>query len=123
MGAVTGAWGERWARARPRLTAAGRGLVIGVLSFLGGLPLLIFSALSLAWVLLLGVGILLAPPVLLAIRALANERRQLAGQWSGVEIPPPYRVRAELAPVGLAGAWRRFRWLLTDPATWRDLLW
>src|SRR2546429_1142326 len=115
MGTMTGAWGEWWAWARPRLTAAGRGLVIGVLSFAGGLPLLIFSAVSLAWVLLFGVGILLAPPVLLAARALANERRQLATHWSGVEIPAPYRARPELPQVGLGGAWRRFRWPVTDP--------
>ncbi len=123
MGSVTGAWGEWWGWARPRLAAAGRGLVIGLLSFAGGLPLLIFSTISLSWVLLFGVGIVLAPPVLIAVRGLANERRQLAGHWSGVQIPPPYRVRPEVAPVGLGGAWQRFRWLVTDPATWRDLLW
>ncbi|MGA8113390.1 MAG: histidine kinase, partial [Actinocatenispora sp.] len=28
-----------------------------------------------------------------------------------------------LGPYGVVGAWRRCRWILTDPATWRDLVW
>jgi signal transduction histidine kinase len=62
--------------------------------------------------------LLLALLVLIAIRPLANAVRRLSGSWCGVLFSNPYRpaprdrhVRAQL------------RWLLTDPATWRDLLW
>jgi signal transduction histidine kinase len=64
----------------------------------------------------------LVPPALLALRRLANLTRQLAGEWSGVEIAVPYQP-----PPGSSGAKLPFRsrllWLVSDPATWRDLLW
>jgi signal transduction histidine kinase len=58
----------------------------------------------------------------LATRWLARLTRQLAGQWCGVPIDSPYRPRPGTggAPIGLQA---RARWVLTDPATWRDLLW
>jgi signal transduction histidine kinase len=69
--------------------------------------------------------LLLTVPTLLAVRRLANVVRRLAGQWCRVPIPVPYRVHAE--PGAQAGTWRRFGKtsgrLLTEPATWRDLLW
>ena len=69
--------------------------------------------------------VLLIPPTLLAVRRLANRIRRLSAQWCGVPIPVPYRAYAE--PDRQAGIWRRFSQacgqLLTDPATWRDLLW
>src|SRR5215469_16326734 len=69
--------------------------------------------------------VLLIPPTLLAVRRLANRIRRLSAQWCGVPIPVPYRPYAE--PDRQAGIWRRFSeamgQLLTDPATWRDLLW
>jgi signal transduction histidine kinase len=69
--------------------------------------------------------LLLIPPTLLAVRRLANVVRRLSGQWCGVPIPVPYRVYAE--PMDQGGAWRRFGrtggQLVTESATWRDLLW
>jgi len=38
-----------------------------------------------------------------------------------VKIASPYRPRPEDS--GLIGRMLRFKWLFTDPATWRDLLW
>ena len=69
-------------------------------------------------------AILLIPLSVLCVRWLAGLTRSLAQRWCGVEIAVPYRPR----PRGLAvDRWlrvrRQARWVLTDPATWRDLLW
>ncbi len=67
------------------------------------------------------VGRFLVPVALLALRRLANHTRRLAGDWSGVEIAAPYQ------PPDSSGAKLSFRTrlllLVSDPATWRDLLW
>jgi signal transduction histidine kinase len=69
-------------------------------------------------------------PVLLVFAALPTARwlavttRKLAGRWCGVTIGVPYRPVPRRADASLrAQLWLRARWLLTDPATWRDLLW
>ncbi|MFA1544357.1 sensor histidine kinase [Actinomadura monticuli] len=89
-----------------------------VLAYAVNLPLFILAVLSLAFI-PLGVGIVLAPSVLLAIRAVANLQRTLAANWQGVPIPEPYRPE----PAGASGPIGRLKWVLGDPATWRDLLW
>jgi signal transduction histidine kinase len=67
------------------------------------------------------VGRFLAPPALLGIRRLASLTRRLAGEWCGVPIaeprplPPPHEGRLSYI--------ERLRWLLTAPATRRDLSW
>jgi len=69
----------------------------------------------------LAAGRWLMLPALLGIRRLASLTRRLAGQWCGVPIaeprpvPPPHE--------GRLGYTERLRWLLSDPATWRDLGW
>src|SRR5450755_3364504 len=71
----------------------------------------------------------LVPVALLALRRLASLTRRLAsltrrlaGEGSGVEIAAPYQP-----PPGPSAAKLPFRprllWLVSDPATWRDLLW
>ena len=64
----------------------------------------------------------LVPVALLALRRLANFTRRLAGEWSGLENAVPYQP-----PPSSSGARLPFRsrllWLVSDPATWRDLLW
>jgi len=99
----------------------GRGLMQAVLA-LTNIPLFVMAVLSIA-LLPLGVGVLLAPIALPAIRGLADRQRSWAQEWSGVRIPRPYRPRPQPDRRGLVGALRRCMWLLTDPATWRDLLW
>ncbi|MFB4307215.1 sensor histidine kinase [Actinomadura sp. GTD37] len=89
-----------------------------VLAYAVNLPLFILAVLSIAFI-PLGVGVVLAPPVLLAIRAVANLQRTLAADWHDVPIPVPYRPE----PAGASGPVGRLRWVLGDPATWRDLLW
>ena len=115
---------------RQRGSWAGRGLLDSLrgLAFLGlalaeaGLILALALELSFA---IFVYPLLLIPPTLLAVRRLANVTRRLSGRWCRVPIPTPYRVYPEPDP--RAGTWRRFGQasgrLLTEPATWRDLLW
>jgi signal transduction histidine kinase len=64
----------------------------------------------------------LVPLFLLALRPLARLTRGLAGQWCRVPIADPY-LPAPWAVGEKPGPRRRLGWLLTDQATWRDLLW
>ncbi len=60
----------------------------------------------------------------LCLRVLTGLTRRLAGRWSGAPIATPYRQRPGEAGQTLGQqAEQRARWLLTDPASWRDLLW
>jgi signal transduction histidine kinase len=75
-------------------------------------------------VLLAGLALtaLLLPYVLMGIRNLAWLTRRVVADWSGVpaagrELLPPRMYHAP------ARYWRRLGWLLTDPATGRDLRW
>jgi signal transduction histidine kinase len=108
---------------RLRLVACGRELAVGVLSFAGGIPLLVLSIVAEGLVPALGIGIVMQPPVTAAVRALANERRRLAYEWAGVRIPVPYRPEPDRPPGSLLDWWRRTMALKADPATWRDMLW
>ena len=64
----------------------------------------------------------LVPLVLLWMRSLARLTRRLSGRWCAVPIAEPYLPRP-WAGGGKAGPRRRLAWLLSDQATWRDLLW
>jgi len=66
--------------------------------------------------------LVVSPLLLLCTRRLARVTRRLAGQWCGVPIAEPYLPRP-WADGGKPGLRRRLDWLLTDQATWRDLLW
>jgi len=68
----------------------------------------------------LAVSLLLLPSVLLAMRRLANQARRLAGAWCGTPVADPYQP---LPGDAKASTRTRLRWLLTDPATWRDTAW
>jgi signal transduction histidine kinase len=65
-----------------------------------------------------GLGIFLVPLLAVVVRAVADYDRRILTQWTGVAIASPYRARPETL-----GAWGTYRWVMTDPATWRDLLW
>jgi signal transduction histidine kinase len=98
-----------------------RGLVQAIVA-VAGIPLFVASLLSLLS-LTAGIGILLVPKSLLAVRGLASGQRRWAREWSRVSIAAPYRPRPVELTNGLIGRLQRCKWLLTDPATWRDLLW
>ncbi|UGQ08905.1 sensor histidine kinase [Yinghuangia sp. ASG 101] len=71
---------------------------------------------------IIGVGVFVVPMLIAGTRALADVARRRAELWGGVPIARPYRPRPEF-DTGLAGLIQRCRWLMRDPATWRDLLW
>ena len=64
-------------------------------------------------------GMAALPMMTAVVRARADLERRLAA-GSGVIIARPYRPRPTKA---LPGGWRRYKWILTDPATWRDFAW
>jgi signal transduction histidine kinase len=129
----------------PGLVAAGRGLAFAGVALAGLVQLLVvlaapvFIALGagmlivgnggnskqrmlLTLVLLLtglGIGYFGLPAALLGLRRLARLTRRLATEWCGVPIAEAYRPR----PAGPLTYTQRLGWLLTDRATWRDLLW
>jgi signal transduction histidine kinase len=83
------------------------------------LPLFVVAlvGLALAWVPFLGLA--LVPWTMALVRMRADLERRLASR-TGVLVTRPYHPGPEGA---VAGGWRRFRWTVTDPATWRDLAW
>ncbi|MGH3204428.1 MAG: histidine kinase [Streptosporangiaceae bacterium] len=133
--------GRLWSRAGQGVTAAARGLVLcGLPLASAGLVLalaapLVFAGLGAGFLLKpppwmapavrvapfagLAVSLLLLPSVLRGVRRLANQTRRVAAAWCGVPIAGPYR------PLPGDGKLRqaRLRWLLADPATWRDMAW
>src|SRR3954468_634057 len=70
----------------------------------------------------LGVGLFLVPEAVMKQRRFAERSRKLAGSWNGIEIPSPY-LPQQAYPRGVFGQAERTRALLSDPATWRDVLW
>jgi signal transduction histidine kinase len=68
------------------------------------------------------VSLFLASRLLLALRGPAGLTRRLSGRWCAVPIADPYLPRPG-ADGERPGLGRRLTWPLTDPATWRDLLW
>ncbi|MEV6692200.1 sensor domain-containing protein [Micromonospora sp. NPDC051196] len=105
-----------WARRGVRAVLAGLaaiGLALANVALLG----VSLLALVLVPVPLLGMALVSWTTTLVRKRA-DLERRRAA--WAGVPVPRPYRSPPER---GIAGGWRRFRWIVTDPATWRDLAW
>jgi signal transduction histidine kinase len=69
----------------------------------------------------LGLGVLLFPPLVLLLRATANVGRKVTRTLAGVEIAEPYRKLP--SGKGVTAMWGRTRQMLTEGATWRDLLW
>jgi signal transduction histidine kinase len=108
-------------RTRAAFLAGAQGLALALLSQFGSIVLLVLAIDAIAFT-SLGIGLLLTPVVIAAVRGHANLRRRLAGEWFGVRIATPYRPAPEFVP-GLPGLLRRYQWIVTDPATWRDMLW
>jgi signal transduction histidine kinase len=103
----------------------------GLLAPVQGITLYVLSMLSIGMFVLdvnviafssLGVGLLLVPIVVPLSRRFANASRRLSHRWQGVEIPRPYRPAPQFQR-GFIGWFERYRWIMTDPATWRDLAW
>jgi signal transduction histidine kinase len=103
---------------RHGLLAALRGLPHAILAVTANILLFVLSVLSIVTT-VLGVGLVAVPMVTAAVRRVANLRRHRAGTWAQVPIPVPYRP----VPTGPQNIRQRYRFTVTDPATWRDLLW
>lgn len=100
------------------LRATGRGVLIVATAVLS-LVLFVATALATAFI-LLGVGMLLLPLLTPLVRRLTGLCRELAAR-SGVAIATPYLPGRPSEP-GVVGWVQRCRFILTDPASWRDLL-
>ncbi|WP_225851089.1 histidine kinase [Streptomyces sp. HPF1205] len=136
--------GPRARRWRPltRLAAGavalGRGAVLCAVASAGAVPLLaIAAALRVllvdgtrpagmhgpyhTWMLLI---LVLLGLTVVRMRWVARCCRRLVGAWCGVEIAEPYRPAPAAGRTGgRERGWQRIGRLLSDPATWRDLLW
>ncbi|GAA3762109.1 sensor domain-containing protein [Micromonospora maritima] len=104
---------------RPGAVTAAQGLLIALLSLTTHVALFVLSLAALVLIPAFGVGFALFPVVTAGVRVCAGLHRRLA-RWGGVGMATPYLP----APAGAQfGTWRRFRWVVSDPATWRDLAW
>ncbi len=106
---------------RTAFLAAVRGLALALLSMVVSLVLFILWVVA-ASLSAIGVGVALVPPLTAAVRAQANLRRRLAHEWFGVRVAEPYKPHRPFQG-GVIGHMERYRWIMTDPATWRDLVW
>jgi signal transduction histidine kinase len=114
--------GENMARLVQRtLRTCVRGMILAVTA-VAGLPLFI-AALASVLLVPAGFGVALAPKSLAALRRYTGQQRRWALEWSGVRIETPYRPQPTKPGSKLFRPFRRCKWVLSDPATWRDLLW
>lgn len=70
------------------------------------------GVLAIVWV-----GIAMVILSIPALRALANRQRRVTGRVLGTDVPPPY------LPPPHGGPLVRFRAMVADPMSWRDLVW
>jgi signal transduction histidine kinase len=105
-----------WIRDGLRAVAGGA-FAIG-LSVLN-LPLFVLFLVALVLTPVWGIGLMLVPLVAPLVRWRADLSRRLAA-GAGVAVERPYRPRPEKA---VPGSLRRYKWIVTDPATWRDFAW
>ncbi|MEU7594006.1 sensor domain-containing protein [Streptomyces sp. NPDC039022] len=108
-------------RVRRTLVAAARGVGLAAVSLVGSVLLFSLTLISLA-LLPIGLGWLTLPHVVRLTRLFADQRRAWAQDWVATRIPAGYRPPPARQP-GLPGVVQRCQHVLTDPATWRELLW
>jgi signal transduction histidine kinase len=107
---------DRWVRRGAR-DALGGLAAIGLA--LCNFPLLLFSIVAFALVPVPFLGLALAPWTMTLVRKRTDLERRLSSR-AGVLVTRPYHPPPERS---VPGGWQRFRWTVTDPATWRDLAW
>lgn len=105
-----------WLRTGLRAVAGG---IFAVGLSVTNIPLLVLWIVALALSPVAGLGLIALPFMTLVLRARADLERKLAAR-AGVVIGRPYALGP---PLGMPGGWRRYHWILTDPATWRDVAW
>ncbi|GAA2475183.1 histidine kinase [Winogradskya humida] len=105
-----------WVRHGLRAVAVG---ALEIVLSVFNVPLLVFWLVALALTPAAGIGMVALPLMTKVLRARTDLVRRLA-TGAGVVIARPYAPQPQPA---LTGGWRRFKWILTDPATWRDVAW
>ncbi|GAA0453061.1 histidine kinase [Actinoplanes capillaceus] len=86
---------------------------------LTNIPLLAVAVVALVLTPVPYLGLALVPWTMTLVRKRTDLERRRASQ-TGVLVTRPYHPLPERAA---ADGWERFRWTVTDPATWRDLAW
>lgn len=114
--AGTGVRMGRWVRRGARDVLGG--MAAAGLAFTN-IALLVVSVAVLALTPVPFLGLALVPWTMTLVRMRTDLERRRASQ-AGVLVARPYHPPPERA---MAGGWQRFRWTVTDPATWRDLAW
>ncbi|MDP9864058.1 MULTISPECIES: sensor histidine kinase [Streptosporangium] len=121
---------------RRHVVTIGRALALGALALMD----VVLFGLALLTAALTALGLIFVfTPVVRLIRRRTMLARRLAGRWLGAEIapsylpppPPPrrqpdgwYRYERQLYKTPRWPEWNnRWKWMFTDPATWRDGLW
>ncbi|MFI5930976.1 sensor histidine kinase [Actinoplanes sp. NPDC051494] len=105
-----------WVRDGLRAVAVG---LLGIVLSVFDVVLLVLWLVALALTPVAGIGMVALPFMTSVLRARTDLTRRLAA-GDGVMIARPYAPRPLKS---VPGGWRRYRWILTDPATWRDLAW
>ncbi|MEE1776134.1 sensor histidine kinase [[Kitasatospora] papulosa] len=107
-----------------RLSRAVRDTLVGALIAAGALAsVVLFVTTTYFTVLcLIGIGFLALPHLTTAVRWVCDLNRRAAAR-SGVPVERPYRPEPEEIERDIVGWVRRCKWILADPASWRDLLW
>ncbi|MCK2243215.1 MULTISPECIES: sensor histidine kinase [unclassified Crossiella] len=115
-----------------------RGFLLGLLA-LAGLPILVANLLGFLLYHVLGMWQFWWPPLVEYTRQFTDLHRRLLREWAGIEVPDPY-LPVPLPPrpepdgkyrygnqlfstAGPVRRMRRYVWVMTDRAAWRDLLW
>ncbi|WHT17863.1 sensor histidine kinase [Crossiella sp. CA-258035] len=118
--------------------ASWRGFLLGLLA-LAGLPILVVNLAGFVLHHVFGTWQFWWPPLVEYTRQFTDLHRRLLREWEGIEIPDPY-LPAPLPPRPEPGGkyrfgnqlfstdapvrrMRRYSWVMTDRAAWRDLLW
>ncbi|MFD9288906.1 sensor histidine kinase [Streptomyces sp. NPDC060030] len=107
-----------------RLSRAVQDTLVGALIAAGALAsVVLFLTTTYFTVLcLIGIGFLALPHLTTAVRWVCDLSRRAAAR-SGVPVERPYRPEPEEIERDIVGWVRRCKWILADPASWRDLLW
>ncbi|MFF1407049.1 sensor histidine kinase [Streptomyces sp. NPDC058294] len=109
---------------RGRLRRATLDTLVGVAVATGALLSIVLFVTTTYFIVLclIGIGFLALPYLTRAVRRLCDLNRRAAAR-SGVPVERPYRPEPEEIEKDIVGWMRRCKWILADPATWRDLLW
>ncbi|WP_199272614.1 sensor histidine kinase [Streptomyces broussonetiae] len=109
---------------RGRLGRAALDTLVGTAIAVGALLSIVLFVTTTYFVVIsvIGIGFLALPYCTRAVRWLADLNRRAAAR-SGVPVGRPYRDEPQEIEKDIVGWMRRCKWILTDPATWRDLLW